>query len=584
MNTYPRTRPHQDIDTGNYDTKSTSILNNCAPCGLGQLKWTSTVSQKVLLEVGTLINKYWWNVQYEPEVTRAGAGNAYGDIAKLNLLTGRYTNAWPQEDIHDTQRIHVVGSLTYVPGSHAFKTGMEYSTGYIKNTITKNGDLVQLYRNGRPDSVAISNTPVQDNLNVAAELGLYAQDSWTIGRLTVNPGVRLDHLRGSVGEQSAPAGRFVPARHFDPISNLPNWTDVSPRFGLAYDIFGNGRTALKGSVGRYMQQEYTGFASAYNPMVSSTDTRTWNDLNGDDIAQESELGPTTNLGFGTRRNRNPDPNIKRPYQVLSNLSLEHELRPGLRVSAAYNHRQFYRLIWTDNLATSFDDDYSLITIADPRGNGTLPVYNLSRNKLGLVNELDTNSDKNTRVYNGVDFGFNARLANGVTFIGGTSTGKDHIVSCQVEDPNNLRGCDQKYPFRTQLKLSGTYPLPRGVRLSAVFQSLPGYPSFRTGDTVSDLVVNYLVNRSIVPNLTLAQVAVRLNEPGQNFLDRVNQLDVSVAKDFRSGRVNVRPQLDLLNALNSAPVTGQITTFGPSLGFPLTVLPARLLRFGVKLDF
>jgi hypothetical protein len=98
------------------------------------------------------------------------------------------------------------------------------------------------------------------------------------------------------------------------------------------------------------------------------------------------------------------------------------------------------------------------------------------------------------------------------------------------------------------------------------------------------VINYIVNRTIVPTLTLAQVTTRLNEPGTDFLDRNNQLDLSVTRDFHVGRVVVKPQLDLFNVFNVAPVTNEVATFGSQLGQPLTILPGRLLRFGVRLNY
>ena len=84
----------------------------------------------------------------------------------------------------------------------------------------------------------------------------------------------------------------MPFRQFDRIENLPNWRDVAPRLGAVYDLMGDGRTAIKGHVGKYMQAFSTvGFAAIYNPMVIATDRRTWTDANGDDIAQDNEIGP-----------------------------------------------------------------------------------------------------------------------------------------------------------------------------------------------------------------------------------------------------------------------------------------------------
>ena len=100
---------------------------------------------------------------------------------------------------------------------------------------------------------------------------------------------------------------------------------------------------MKGNVGPYMQSEGSGFAATYNPLVFDTDTRTWTDTNRDDIAQESELGPTSNRTFGVRRNRNPDPDIRRPYQVVYDFGVQRELRPGMALSVSYNKRSYHEI-------------------------------------------------------------------------------------------------------------------------------------------------------------------------------------------------------------------------------------------------
>jgi outer membrane receptor for Fe3+-dicitrate len=91
------------------------------------------------------------------------------------------------------------------------------------------------------------------------DFGLYVQDTWQLGRLTLNPGLRFERFNAEVAEQTSPAGRFVGERHFDRIPNLPNFIDWVPRFGAAYDLTGNGKTGLKFSVGRYMEQDASAF-------------------------------------------------------------------------------------------------------------------------------------------------------------------------------------------------------------------------------------------------------------------------------------------------------------------------------------
>jgi hypothetical protein len=578
----PKYRGHRELEFGGVEPKATVVQT--VPLGYNaQAKWTSTLTNKVLVEAGYSTNYYGFKLSYQPEVRRSSETDPYGDIAKVDLIRGTRRNAALQDFFQPFVKYNIVSAVSYVTGSHAVKAGIQHGWANIRTSREVNGHLVQRYRNGVPDSVEVRNTPVNARSNLKADLGLYVQDSWTVARLTVNPGLRFEYFHGEVPEQSAPPGRFVPARHFDAIPNLPNWKNWAPRLGAAYDLFGQGRTAIKASIGKYLQQEATGYPERYNPMVFSSDIRTWNDLNGDDIAQDNELGPTTNVNFGVRRTRNPDPEIERSYQLLYNVGVQHELRRGVSVSVNYFRRGFYRLTWTDNLATTHAD-YTLITVPDPRGSGTLPVYNLRRDKLGLIDELDTHSNENERTYNGFDVMVNARLGNGATLMGGTSTGRTRTVGCQADDPNwtsttttGLRFCDQTdldIPFLTQFKLSGTYPLAYGIRLSGVFQSLPG----------EEISINYLVNRTIVPNLSQPQVTVRLNEPGSEYLDRVNQLDFSVAKTFRIRQVQLTPQVDLFNLLNVSPVVNQVNTFGPSLGRPLRILDARLVRIGVQMEF
>jgi hypothetical protein len=341
-------------------------------------------------------------------------------------------------------------------------------------------------------------------------------------------------------------------------------------------VFGNGRTAIKGTAGRYVQSQGTGFAATYNPVVISTDTRTWNDTNRDDIAQESELGPTSNVNFGTRQNQSHAPNISRPYQWVYDIAFQHEVLRGVGVSVSYNRRNFYNLIWTQNLAAPFSA-YSLTSVANPLvADETIPIYNLAPAAQGQVNLLDDNSPNNRQYYQGVDVTVNVRW-RGATLNGGTSTGRTLSILCDVQDPNSTRYCDQTtydVPFRTLFRLSGTYGLPFGVRASAVVQSIPG--SART--------ITYVVTRAIVPTLTQASVTVPLNHPNTQFLDTVNQLDLSFSKTVRARSVEIRPEVGIFNALNAAPVTAQTNAFGPNLDRVTAILPGRLVRVGMTVRY
>jgi hypothetical protein len=559
-----------------------------------QAKWTSTVTSKLLVEAGFSQNYLGYNLKYQQGVDRPSATDPWGDISKVDLgiQTKSVFNAATTEFYNPFVAKQFVASTSYVTGSHSLRIGIQDKFGWIKNTVTQNANLTQVYNTNVPLQVRIYNTPLVSRSNLNADLGVYVQDSWRIGRLTLNPGLRFERFNAEVDEQSAPAGRFVAARQFDKIPNLPNFNNWVPRIGAAYDLFGDGRTALKGSVGRYMQQDATSFPQTYNPMAQTSATVTWNDLNGNDRADGERgcvfLSPGCEINFaqlpatfGARRNRNPDPDLVRPYQIVYNAGVSRELRPGLGISANFYRREFHDITYTTDLAKPMSV-YTPFQIPDPRGNGqTMTVYNINPAALSVINELDTTSASNKTTFNGVDFGFNARLRNGAMFSGGTATGQTRSVTCDVTDPNSTRYCDQTQfdvPWRTTLKVSGSYPLPFGVRFSGVFQST-------AGDVINQTYLVTATNFRAITGVAMGQASVnlRLNEPGSLYLDRVNQLDFTIAKAITIRQLRLTPELSLFNMLNANPIVS-VTTAYPSVGTPLRILDARLIRFGVTARF
>jgi hypothetical protein len=569
---------------------------------IAQAKWTSTVTNHLLFETGYSQSYNAPLYTYQPQVVigtchvaydLCPAGTGYGSIPHNDTVLGtQYVATLEQAASGNGVSFmpalsHVyIASLSYVSGAHNLKGGLQQRWGYARDIrYNVNADANQLYQNGRPFAIDALNTPIDNRVNVNADFGLFVQDTWTAKRLTLSPGIRFDHFNSSIPEQDVQAGRFVPARHFDAIPNVPNWNNVAPRFGASYDITGQGRTALKGNVGLYVQSQGPGFASTYNPMVFSTNRYTWNDLNGDDIAEENELSnPQNSATFGIRRNQNPDPNISRPYQWVWDIGLQHEVFTGLAVTVSYNQRSFHDLQYTTNLAIPVSS-YTLVNVPNPQVPGeTVPLYNADPTLFGKINELDTTSSNNTRVFKGFDVSFNARLPHGATLNGGTSTGRTIFSTCDLEDPNystttggGLRFCDQNLyhiPMLTQFKLTGTYPLPYGIRLSGSFQSSPG----------AERSILYQVTRAQLPTLVQTSVNIRLNEPGTLYNDRVNQLDFAISKSIRVGRTDLRPEIDLFNMLNANPVTAQTNTYGPALNNATAILPPRLIRLGITAKF
>jgi Carboxypeptidase regulatory-like domain len=579
-----------------------------------QAKYTGTLTSKVLVEFG-------WSSNNETYTTAQLEPSAAGTLAipKEDIITGAYWGAAPGPyHLHVPVQRNWDGALSYVTGSHAVKVGMQWGYGFNRNTYefqqrdpngSGNGiDLIQRYRNGVPDSVVVYNTPVDSKQNLNADLGIYAQDNWTLKRATITGGVRFEHFNTSIAQSTSPAGRFVPQRSFPAVTNYPNWNDVVPRIGLAWDLLGDGTTAFKTSWGRYMTSFSTvGFAQLYDPLFQATDVRTWTDLNGDGVAQDNEIGPSQNANFGIAPERSPDPNIKRPYDNEFTASIQRQLVPGVAVTFGYYHRDYHRLFYSDNTALS-PSDWTPITITNPLTKDPLTVYSLAKDKVGAINIVDKNSPTNTRVYNGFELSFNARLGGANVFGGMTA---DRTVSnyCQpyvgqriydavapitaASNPNWTIYCDENklnIPFRTQFKLSGDIPLPGGVEFSGTFQSYPGTINYGSGSgsraAAVWLPVQYKISPKNVPGLNQSAETVSLIPSGTKWLDRLNQTDIRFAKKFPLGYGGGTWQLqvDLFNVFNASTPVGTVETYGSRLDAPTQILLGRLLSIGAQLHF
>ena len=487
-------------------------------------------------------------------------------------------------------------------------------------------------RNGSPTSVTLYATPIEYHNNVKADLGIFAQDSWTLKQLTVNYGVRYDSLRANVPAQHLPAGRLVPARDFAPVSCTPCWNDISPRVGAAYDLFGDGKTALKASVGKYV----TGgtLSQASNPVNTSVNSanRNWQDTNGNFIPDcdfsnpgaNAECGALLNLNFG-KTNPNAtriDPELlngwgKRQYSWEASAGLQLELGPGFSVEAGYYRRWYGNLTVTDNLDVT-PADYSQYCITAPSNDPRLPTagqnicgfYDLNptradgTNLVGLVHNLVTFASK-----------FSATLrGKGATLSGGVNIGDVDFNNCfvvdspmQIEDPTlvlnpttNPRSapadwCHLNTTWQAQYKFYGVYPLPwLGIQTSATLQLVPG-PS--AGGLPGSITASYVAtNAEIRPSLgrnlssgANGTATVDLIKPFTMFGEYAKQLDTRFSKTFKVGQYRLRAHLDIYNILNRS----NVQTFNTRLSsinatnqwlLPTQILQARYFQFGTQIDF
>jgi len=560
-------------------------------------KWTSTVSNKFLFDAGygTSVNSY--TEKYQPGILKEPfTPEWYANAGRVDITRGTTTTAsgTPQSGTFNF-RYMLISSMSYVTGSHAIKAGVQWHIGQTWNTADANADLVQRYRDGVPDSVIVYNTPTRLYNLMGSDSGVYLQDSWTLKRLTLNPGVRYEHFNSSNQPNAVEGGRFVPARSFSELSDVPNWNNVAPRFSAVYDVFGDAKTAVKFGLNKYNRNFTTDFANRYNPLVLQSDTRNWSDCdfvagtstcsslvlptNRDGIAQNNEIGPSNNLNFGLAPARHPDPDIKRPYDLEYTVAVDRQVLPGVSVTAAWYKRDTYNTEQQTNLLVSVSD-YAAFQTPSPLNGEPVTIYNLNRSKQGLVDLLDTTATDRTlsRVnYTGFEVSFAARLPKGGNLFGGWSGDRTINVACAGNDPNTFRYCDQSQydvPLRSDFKFNGSYPLPLGLQLGATLQSYAGQP----------LMVNWTVPQNLFPGGRTQSVVVNLVEPGAEYLDRWTQVDLAIRKVFTFGKYRLDGALDIYNLFNSNVVLMENQNYGSSLHQPQQVLQGRLLRVSTQLKF
>jgi Carboxypeptidase regulatory-like domain/TonB dependent receptor len=470
------------------------------------IKWTSTVTNSLLIEGGYSSNLERYNNLYEPGVRKPyGSPEWFAGALHRDLTLGTRINAKTLEYGSYPDRHNAQAAASYLQNNHNVKVGFQDSWGAYNQTASANADLYQYYTNGAPFQVVLLATPAhwQDALN--ANLGIYAQDTWNIKRrLTLTYGLRWGYISEQVTGQPAQHGRFANIPAFTD-KHLPIWRTWSPRLAAVFDVFGNGKTAVRFGFNRFDFAATTVLASQYDPANAMTSalqfTAPWTNLAHDDIAKGTPgcvyLTPgceinfaTVPKNFGTVSLANFDPHLKNPYMLSYNLGVTHELFPGVAVTAEWFHTDFKDILERNNVLrpgtmagpSSVDNpSYRAVTVFSPIDGTPLTVYDpVNVAVQQSVAYVDTNDPRLKQWYNGFEFNFNARLPRGITLFGGSSTDRTIANSCSAAttNPTFLLFCDgtkNGIPWRTQFKLDGTYPLPWwGLKVSGALQALPGY--------------------------------------------------------------------------------------------------------------
>jgi carboxypeptidase family protein len=606
-----------------------------------QATWMSPVTGRLLLESGFGTNYSHYGGQEMP-------GNPTRAIPKMvEQCAQPPANAVPGACAHGIQNLtfgsqdwtsnqgfvaNWRASATYVTGAQSMKFGYQAAYHRVNQSYFSN-DTHLTYRlnNGVPNLLTMDLKPFRTGQRTQWE-AIYAQEQWTRGRLTMQGALRFDHAWSYFPDQQIGPVRFLPTPLvFEAQPGVKGYSDVTPRGGVAYDVFGNGKTSLKVNVGKYLEaatnhNTYSlsnpAARIAGSPVLGAPPavTRPWTDSNNNYVPDCDLLNPLaqnltatggdicgilSNTNFGKPVFTGSfDPELLegwgvRPSDWQVGASVQQYLMPRVAVEVGYFRRWLQNFSVVDNLAvTAADfDTFSVTAPSDrrlPGGGGYVVsgLYNVKDNKAGQTNSFTTwarNFGDQTSIYNGVLMNITARTKRGLTLQGGVNSGKTVVDSCAIrsqlpETAPTTPYCRDDPGFITRVTGLASYTVPKvDMLLSGTFRSEQGTP-LAANWVVSSAEAAKSLGRPLsggAPNVT-----VNLIEPGTVWSDRVNVFDLRVAKIVRVGRTRTNVGVDVYNLLNSSAVLSYNTSYNPTGNWlvPTTVLTARFAKISASVDF
>ena len=602
-----------------------------------QSTWSSPVTNKLLLESGFGTSYSHYGGQEAPgNPTRAipriveqcagaaPAGNTACAHGISNLTFGSQDWTSNQGFVLNWR-----GSASYVTGAQSMKFGyMAHYHRVNQNYSSNDTHLIYRLNHGIPNQLTMDLKPFKTGQRTRSE-AFYAQEQWTLGQLTLQGALRFDHAWSYFPDQQIGPVRFLPAGFALPAQQgVKGYNDLTPRGGLAYDVFGNGKTSLKINAGKYLEAatNHTTYSLsnpaariAGSPVLGGPPavTRAWADGNGNYVPDCDLLNPLANTAGGDTCGQLSNLNFGRPVFAGSfdpailegwgvrpsdwqfGASVQQQVLTGVSVEVGYFRRwqQHFSVIDNTAVTAASFDTFSVTAPSDPRlpGGGGYTVsglYDVKPTSFGQSNSYTTwaeNLGKQSSMYNGVLLNVTARTKFGLTLQGGLNSGTTVTDNCEVraaapEIAVANPYCRDNPGLVTRVTGLSTYTVPKiDVLLSGTFRSDQGTP----------LAANYVVSSAVAAQ-TLGRplaggspsVTVNLIEPGTMWGDRVNVFDLRVAKILRLGRARTNIGVDFYNIANSSAVLTYNAAYNPTGNWlvPTTVVQARFAKVSASIDF
>jgi len=612
--------------------------------------WTSPVTSRLLLEVLAYRFIEGWGNRVsvdgaDPAMIRVVEQNPPASYLGITTYRGAASNTnWTQYPYGS-----VGANATYVTGAHAFKSGFTVGAGHHDAWTTNQASgPITAYRlnNGNPNQFTVTNDPTLKKARMRAQVGVFVQDKWTYKRMTLSGGLRFDYLHRDAPEQTLTPSPLAPTRNITfPQYDATNYKDLSPRLGLAYDLFGTGKTAIKVSLNRYLN-DLSLFGNVGGTPIQgyqTTASRTWTDSNGNKYPDCDFVNPATqnlaasggdicgpftgaSANFGQSVPTSVDDHdvdfgwFHRPYNWEFAADVQQELIPQrMSVDVDVFRRSYGNFTTSDNpLTTPANyDSFSVKVPNDPNlplAGQTLTFLdpNPSVSSLVTTNQvyLSDRFGKQTEVWTGYDISAAYRLRDGLSFQGGMGAIKERVDNCEVVakvpeaavptvtptglpptigGPLGVPFCSQETPMILQWKGLASYTIPKiDLLVAGTFQNSVG------PQLAATLVVQGGAGTPVAAELghvlSTGTATVNIIAPGTVYGERLNQIDLRVGKVFRfAGSRRLVGSVDIYNAFNGNSVLRQSAAYPTSAtsspwGVPQLVQQARLFKFTLTANF
>ena len=555
-------------------------------------EWNGTVSENLYVEA-----RYGDFGYYFPQITNGTDPYFWRDSGTLQILGSH------QKNQNDRDRKQLTGAATYFVdtsrGSHTVKFGAEMLKeqqwfGVLQGV---GGDIEHVYNNGTSNQVifriptATQVGGLKDNdeghlttRNALDSTSVFINDTWTVGRLTMNGGVRWDRYQGWLPEQNqlgATVGLVTLESKTFAETDLFTWNVFAPRIGVVFDLVGDGRTVIKGNYGLYWHNPGVGIASDANPNTGTKSaTYGWNDLNLD---RRWQAGEQTALQTAALEGAiQLDPDIKAPYSHEAAVWLERQLSPTLGVRTGFVYKTEDDLIARYIPTRGFDVyeefgvPFNFVDIGVDGIRGTSDDQTL--NYVGLPSANAATRFPTTQVvmnlpqyarYKTFETSVSKRYGGGWSAsIGGAYTWLTDFPEGYPQNPNQPGVQDRTV---WNFKASGSYDAPFGIRISPVLRHQSGVNYART-NTIS-----------FPTGVTGTGTLVYMEPADANREDNIWVFDTRFEKTVSfTDRLRTRLFLDLFNIANSHASETISRATGAGFQRPANILAPFTARLGFRL--